>query len=92
MNRPAFDVGNTNEQSYAFLLKRGSPLHRNDFITQLSQVDNDCVVVEINGVLIDVEEVRSDRGSVVAVLNPEDLADVLQKIADGRRPLQRPAS
>lgn len=63
---------------------------RNDFITHLSRADNDSVVVDINGFLIDVEGVKTERGSVVVVLNEEDLRETLQKIADGRMPLQQP--
>jgi hypothetical protein len=65
---------------------------RNDFITHLSQADNDNVVVDVNGILIDVEAVTTDRGNVVVVLNQEDLTDTLRKIADGRAPVQRPTA
>ena len=61
---------------------------RNDLIVQLSGTgDNDTVTVDINGTLIDIEAVKSDRG-IVIVLNGEDLADVLGKIASGKQPLK----
>ena len=65
---------------------------RNDFITLLSRPDDDSVVVEVNGILIDVEAVTTDRGMVVVVLNHEDLSNTLTRIADGRMPLHRPTA
>lgn len=48
------------------------------------------VVVDVNGVLIDVEAVKTERDTVVVILNQEDLWETLQKIAAGRMPLQHP--
>jgi hypothetical protein len=66
-------------------------VQRNDLITHLSRTDNDNdnVVVNVNGVLIDVEAVKAERDSVVIVINQEDLLETLTKIADGRMPVQR---
>jgi hypothetical protein len=64
-------------------------VQRNDLITHLSRTDNDTVLVDVNGVLIDVEDVKAERDSVVIVLNQEDLLETLAKIADGRMPIQR---
>lgn len=64
-------------------------MQRNDLITHLSRTDNDSVVVNVNGVLIDVEDVRAERDSVVLVINQDDLLETLTKIADGRMPIQR---
>jgi hypothetical protein len=47
-------------------------------------MENDSVAVDVNGLLIDVEAVATDRGMVVFVLNQEDLYDLLTKVADGR--------
>jgi hypothetical protein len=65
-------------------------VQRNDLITHLSRTDNDSVVVDVNGVLIDVEGVKAERDSVVIVLNQDDLLETLAKIADGRMTVQRP--
>jgi hypothetical protein len=69
-------------------------VQRNDLITQLSRTrtDNDSVVVDVNGILIDVEDVKAERDSVVIVLNQEDLLETLAKIADGRMTVQRPTA
>lgn len=67
-------------------------MRRNDLITHLSRTDNDSVVVDVNGVLIDVEAVTIARGMVVIVLNQEELSDTLQRISDGRTPLRRPTA
>lgn len=58
---------------------------RNDLITQLSQFDNDSVTVDVKGILIDVESVTTDRGSVVLVLNPDDLCSTLDHATDSRK-------
>lgn len=67
-------------------------MQRNDLITHLSRTDNDSVVVNVNGVLIDVEAVKAERDSVVIVINQEDLLETLAKIADGRMPVERPTT
>jgi hypothetical protein len=67
-------------------------VQRNDLITHLSRTDNDSVVVNVNGVLIDVEGVKAERDSVVLVINQEDLLETLAKIADGRMPVERPTT
>ena len=59
---------------------------RNDLIIKLSEQDNDCVTVDVNGILIDVESVAYDRGNVVLVLDPEELRATLQQVASGRSP------
>jgi hypothetical protein len=68
---------------------KGGTVQRNDLITHLSRTDNDSVVVNVNGVLIDVEGVRAERDSVVLVINQDDLLEILTKIADCRMPIQR---
>jgi len=65
-------------------------VQRNDLIIHLSRTDNDSVVVNVNGVLIDVEGVRAERDSVVLVINQDDLLETLTKIADGRMRVQGP--
>lgn len=65
-------------------------MQRNDLIIHLSRTDNDSVVVNVNGVLIDVEGVRAERDSVVLVINQDDLLETLTKIADGRMRVQGP--
>ena len=46
---------------------------RNDLIIQLtSGKDNEAVVVDVNGVHIDVDAVTVTRDTIVIVLNPED--------------------
>lgn len=67
-------------------------MQRNDLITHLSRTDNDNVVVNVNGVLIEVEGVKVERDSVVLVINQEDLLETLTKIADGRMSVQRPTA
>ena len=67
-------------------------MQREDLITRLSQMEGDSVAVDVHGVLIDVETVTTDRGTVVLVVNQEDLVDILTKIADGRTPVRRPTS
>lgn len=67
-------------------------MQRNDLITHLSRTDNDTVAVDVNGVLIEVEAVKTDRGMVVIVLNQEDLLSTLTAIADDRTPIQRPSA
>jgi hypothetical protein len=54
---------------------------RNDLILHLSQHDNDTVTVDVNGVLVDVDTVTTDRGSIVIVLDPEDMQSVLRSVA-----------
>ena len=70
--------------------RKGLPVQRNDLIVHLSRTDNDSVVVDVNGVLIDVEGVKAERDSVVIVLNQDDLLETLAKVADGRMTVQRP--
>jgi hypothetical protein len=55
---------------------------RNDLITMLSQHDNDPVTVNVNGIMIDVENVSTDRDSIVIGLDPDDLRSVLASVAD----------
>jgi hypothetical protein len=71
---------------------KGVPVQRNDLITHLSRTDNDSVMVNVNGVLIDVEAVKVERDAVVIVINQEDLLETLTKIADGRMTVQRPTA
>jgi hypothetical protein len=52
---------------------------RNDLITMLSQHDNDHVTVDVGGILVDVDSVSTDRGSIVLKLDPEELTAVIQK-------------
>lgn len=64
-------------------------MERNDLIRQLAKdKDNVSVLVDVNGVLIDIEAVTTDRGSIVIVLNSEDVSDTLQKVASGRQPVR----
>lgn len=65
--------------------KAAATMLRNDLIIQLSQFDNDGVTVDVKGILIDVEAVTTDRGSVVLVLNPEDLRSTLDHVPDPTR-------
>lgn len=44
---------------------------RNDLITLLAEKDNNAVTVSINGVLVDVDAVEAQDGSIVLVLDPE---------------------
>jgi hypothetical protein len=67
-------------------------VQRNDLIIHLSRTDNDSVVVNVNGVLIDVEGVKAERDSVVLVINQDDLLETLTKIADGRMSVERPTT
>lgn len=60
---------------------------RNDLISLLGEKDNDAVTVDVNGILIDVTAVRTGRGSIMLVLDPEDLHDVLSTVAGDARPL-----
>jgi len=65
------------------------PMLRNDLIVLMSAYDNDTVVADVNGILIDVESVDSDRESIVLVLNQDDLRSVTQwdaPVADQHRP------
>jgi hypothetical protein len=55
---------------------------RNDLIIMLSEYNNDTVTVNVNGILIDVDSVTTDRDSIVLVLDPEDLQSVLAKVAE----------
>jgi hypothetical protein len=48
-------------------------------IVGLSQFGNDPVTADIGGILVDVEAVTTDRGTVVIVLDPEDLQSVLRQ-------------
>ncbi|MFI5493223.1 hypothetical protein [Actinoplanes sp. NPDC051859] len=57
---------------------------RNDLIIKLSEQDNDCVTVDVNGILIDVEAVAHDRGNVVLVLDREELRATLRQVASGK--------
>jgi hypothetical protein len=52
---------------------------RNDLIVKLSEKDNDSVAVTINGVLVDVESVATDRGCIVLVLDPDELQAALSQ-------------
>ena len=92
--RPEISCGPSPVLPYATFRKpisaeKGHPVLRNDLITHLSRTDNDSVVVNLNGVLIDVEGVKAERDSVVLVINRDDLLETLTKIADGRMPIQR---
>ena len=44
----------------------------------LSQHDNDPVTADVNGIMIDLEDVTVDRGSIVLILNQEDITSVLR--------------
>ena len=62
---------------------------RNDLIIQLtSGKDNEAVVVDVNGILIDVDAVTMTRDTIVILLNPEDVTDTLRKVASGQLPVQ----
>ncbi len=61
--------------------KRLPTMLRNDLILHLSQHDNDTVTVDVNGVLVDVDTVTTDRGSIVIVLDPEDMQNALSSVA-----------
>lgn len=54
---------------------------RNTLMSLLSERDNDTVTVDIGGLLIDVESVTfdEDRGSIVLILNPDDLRETLER-------------
>lgn len=68
---------------------KGNRVERNDLVSQLAtDADDATVVVDVNGVLIDIEAVTTDRGSLVIVLNSEDVEDTLQKVASGRLPVR----
>lgn len=58
---------------------------RNDLITLLGEQDNDAVTVDVGGILVDVDAVRNDRGSIVLLLDQEDLRNVLAQVASGAR-------
>ncbi|MDT4994808.1 MAG: hypothetical protein QOH97_4700 [Actinoplanes sp.] len=55
---------------------------RNYLITNLSQHDNDTVTVSVNGILIDVDSVTSDRGGIVLILDPRAEQSVLRQVAE----------
>ena len=64
-------------------------MQRNDLINQLAtDKDNDSVTVDVNGVLIDVDAVTTSRGSIVVLLNPEDIGETLRKVASGELPVR----
>lgn len=56
---------------------------RNELIVLLSQHDNDAVTVNVDGVLIDVEAVTVDRGSIVLELDQEDVHSVVRRGPSG---------
>jgi hypothetical protein len=58
---------------------------RSDLIVLMSASNNDPVTVDVNGILIDVESVDTDRESVVLVLNQDDLKSVLRQAAPKSR-------
>lgn len=58
---------------------------RNDLITKLSEQDNDAVMVNVNGYLIDVDSVASVRGRLALILDPEDLQATLTQLACASR-------
>jgi hypothetical protein len=62
-------------------------LLRNDLIAMLSQHDNNPITADVNGIMIDVEEVTVDRDSIVLILNQEDVTSVLRL---ARGPLAAP--
>ncbi|MEV6600615.1 hypothetical protein AB0M36_27760 [Actinoplanes sp. NPDC051346] len=57
---------------------------RNDLIIKLSEQDNECVTVDVNGILVDVDSVAQDRGNIVLVLDPEELRATLTQVASGK--------
>ena len=58
---------------------------RNNLVTLAGSYDNDPVVVNINGIYVDVTTVRHDpqRGTVVLDLDTEELQAALQQQTDG---------
>jgi hypothetical protein len=40
------------------------------------------VTVSVNGILIDVDSVTSDRGGIVLILDPRDEQSVLRQVAE----------
>jgi uncharacterized protein YmfQ (DUF2313 family) len=55
---------------------------RNDLITLLAEAeDNNAVTVSVNGALVDVDSVSAQDGSIVLLLDPEDLQDTLKRWA-----------
>jgi hypothetical protein len=56
---------------------------RNDLITHLSGTDNDPVVVDVNGIFVDVEKVTTGQGRVIVLLGQGDLDAALSKPAPG---------
>ncbi|GGQ42572.1 hypothetical protein [Couchioplanes azureus] len=56
---------------------------RNDLIIKLSEEDNDCVTVDVDGILIDVDSVARDRGNIVLVLDPDELQATLRQRSGG---------
>lgn len=56
---------------------------RNDLITQLSQTDNDPVVVAVNGAFVDVDMVTTDQGRVILALDPEEIAAAFSNPSPG---------
>lgn len=53
---------------------------RNDLITLLAENDNNAVTVDVNGALVDIESVAAHDGSIVLVLDPEDLLDTFKNL------------
>jgi hypothetical protein len=53
-------------------------LLRNDLVAMLCKHDNDPVTADVNGIMIDVEEVTVDRDSIVLILNRDDTASALR--------------
>jgi hypothetical protein len=45
---------------------------RNDLINLLAQHDNDTVMVNVNGRLIDVDGVATEKGNIAIILDLED--------------------
>lgn len=58
---------------------------RNDLITLLSEQDNNAVTVSLDGVLVDVDSVAIQAGSIVLVLDLEDLQDALSELCNTRQ-------
>ncbi|MEV4639818.1 hypothetical protein AB0J80_20975 [Actinoplanes sp. NPDC049548] len=50
-------------------------------IVLLSRYDNDAVTADVAGIMIDVEAVGVDRGSIVLRLHAEDVRSVLRRAA-----------
>lgn len=50
-------------------------MQRNDLITLLSQKDNDPVVVDVNGKLLDVKTVSDGTGCIVLILIDDQQPD-----------------